>query len=385
MLTFDKFTGINNVLPPERLKKTELTEAMNVDVGASLELRRRAGYVQLSDVCHKNLHQGDGFMLATADGDLIAVDGGTIYPGLGVDRVWYCNLPNGETAFSNGLINGVTDGTAYKEWGVSPPSSVGAAFDVPGQMDAGEYRYTLIYKRLSDDQESGSSAETSVTVTLGGVSIVGLPQQAGHDILIYLTPPNGGEFFYAGSTSTDSFNFVGKTSALISPLRTRFLTPPPVGTLLVMWRNRALIVRGAELWATLPHHLHLCDSSKDFKQFTAAITGVVGVADGLYVGTEDALYFLSGTEFDKLVLTKVADSGVALGSMVPVDGEYIRRGDAVGSGRAVICLCGGYVVAGFASGQVDVTTNQRYKHDASEVAATFRVIDGYPQYIAIPQ
>ena len=42
MLTFDNFTGINNVLPTERLKPTELTTALNVDIGLTGEINRDA-------------------------------------------------------------------------------------------------------------------------------------------------------------------------------------------------------------------------------------------------------------------------------------------------------------------------------------------------------
>ena len=129
MLTFEKFSGINNVQPSHRLGDSELTEALNVDIGLSGELSRRAGFVEISDVCHKNLFQADGYMLATANGDLVAIhpsgEHHTIYPSLGPDRVWYCSLPDGRTTFSNGLINGVTDGKAGQPWGVAAPVHAG--------------------------------------------------------------------------------------------------------------------------------------------------------------------------------------------------------------------------------------------------------------------
>ena len=96
MLIFKNFTGINNVIPTERLEHdpetgtTELTQAVNVDIGLKGEVRLRAGYSEVLATCHKNLHQAKGFMLATVDGgDLTAMNanGGarvTLYPSLGV-------------------------------------------------------------------------------------------------------------------------------------------------------------------------------------------------------------------------------------------------------------------------------------------------------------
>ena len=75
MLTFEKFSGINNVLPSHRLGDDALTAATNVDIGLTGELSRRAGYAETLGTCHKNLHQADGLLLATVDGgDLVALD-----------------------------------------------------------------------------------------------------------------------------------------------------------------------------------------------------------------------------------------------------------------------------------------------------------------------
>ena len=90
MLTFDKFTGINNVEPAYRLGKTDLAAALDVEVGLTRELRRRDGYTVASEQCHKNLHQADGFMLATSGGQLVRTDGDTLevlHPSLGNERL----------------------------------------------------------------------------------------------------------------------------------------------------------------------------------------------------------------------------------------------------------------------------------------------------------
>jgi len=42
-------------------------------------------------------------------------------------------------------------------------------------------------------------------------------------------------------------------------------------------------------------------------------------------------------------------------------------------------------VAGLGGGQAYPLTSERYKTAVTEVSATFRVIDGIPQYIAVPQ
>lgn len=388
MLTFQKFMGINNVLPEARLKAAELRTALNVDVGLDAEIRRRQGYARVSDKCHKNLWQGAGFMLATYNGDLVkTVDGAltTLYPALGNERVWYVNLPDGRTAFTNGLISGITDGSTTTGWGVPLPSGTGALTDVAGQLSPGDYQYALTYKRLSDGLEGGAVYTNPVTVAQGGILLTGLPVLAGYAINVYINGRFGDSPMYAGTTLGAGFSFLGTNSQLVMPLRTDFLFPMPVGTVCAFWRGRSLVAEGGLLWASRSQQWELCDKRRDYKQFSGDITLIQPVDGGLFVGTTKELAFLSGTEFDKLVYTRVVDGAVVLGSGVEVRGELLKRQDRTGDGRAMVCVADGIVVAGFSDGGVFRLTEGRYRTNVTEVAATFRVRDGIPQYIAIPQ
>ena len=253
MLTFDKFTGINNVLPTERLQPGELVTARNVDIGLSGEVRRRAGYTVVDPTCHKNLWQGDGFMLATANGDLKKVGGATLYPSLGVDRVWYCNLPDGRTTFSNGLISGVTDGVTATAWGVPIPSGLGSVTPIAGDLFSGDYQYQITYVRLADGLEGGPLYSNPVSLPDGGFFVSGLPTLAGHKINVYLTSHNAGEGYLAGSTTGGTFSFIGSNEQLVLPCRTNNLEPAPVGTVTNFWRGRVLVAEGNTLWASKTH------------------------------------------------------------------------------------------------------------------------------------
>lgn len=385
MLTFDKFTGINNVLPTERLKPTELTTATNVDIGLDGELRRRAGYSVVDPTCHKNLHQSDGYMLATCNGDLKKVGGSVLYPSLGVSRVWYCNLPDGRTTFSNGLINGVTDGTTTTGWGIPVPQTIGSVTPIAGDLFPGDYQYQLTYVRLSDGLEGGPAYSNPIPLPDGGFFVSGLPVADGYKINVYLTSHNGDNGYLAGSTTGSTFSFIGKNDALTLPCRTEFVEPAPAGTVTCFWRGRVLVADGQTLWASKPHQWEYFDKRRDFKQFPADITLLQPTDDGLYVGTTEMLYFLAGTEFDKLQQMQVLSGPVVLGSGVEVDGKYIKVGDGVGQGRAMICIADKCLVAGFGGGQVVKLTEGRYQTSATEVWATFRVVNGVPQYVAAEQ
>lgn len=389
MLTFDKFRGINNVLPPERLEDQELVTATNVDIGLTGEVRRRGGFTLAVDGCHKNVWQAEGFMLATCNGVLTSIkpDGtrSVVHPAMGTARLWYCNLPDGRTTFSNGLICGITDGAAATAWGVPVPSDVGAVTQVAGDLFLGEYRYQLTHVRLSDGLEGGPVYAQPLQLQQGGLLLTGLPERAGHGINVYLTSHNDDAAYLAGTTRTSTFSYLGKNDALVLPCRTEHILPAPAGICTQFWRGRALTAVGNLLHASRPNEWEHFDPLRDFKQFSAPITLVQPVDNGVYVGTAGELAFLSGSDFDGLSYTQVIRAPVVLGSGVEIRGERIRMGDGAGQGRAMVCIANGQLVAGFNSGGVQRLSDGRYCTAVTEVAATFREVDGIPQYLAVPQ
>jgi hypothetical protein len=390
MLTFEKFTGVNNVVPSHRLKKTDLTVATNIDIGLDGELMRRDGYSELAATCHKNLWQADGFLLATVAGnDLKAFTIGgsytTVSASLGPSRVWYCNLPDGRTTFSNGLINGITGGAAATTWGVPIPASLGARADVAGSLFPGDYQYQLTYRRTADGLESGPLYSNPAAAASGGISLSGLPTLAGHTINVYITGANGDVGFYAGNTAGSTFTFTGANDQLVLPCRTEHLSPAPVGTVMAFWRGRVLVAAGSVLWASMAGRWEHFNMRRDFKQFSAGITLIQPVDGGFFVGTTEELCFLAGTEFDKLIYTRKLAGATVLGSGVAVRGELIKQGEGAGLGSAMMCLADNTVVAGFSDGQIVRSTESRYTTTATEVSAVFRMVDRVPQYVAIPQ
>lgn len=389
MLTFAQFRGINNVQPQERLDDASLVRAENVDIGLSGEIVRRGGFTELSDQCHKNLYQAQGFMLATVNGDMTAIrpDGARhmVAQSIGTDRVWYTDLPDGSTLFSNGLINGSTDGVTGKGWGVQAPHTYGDMSSIAGLLHPGSYTYYVTHVRQSDGLEGPPTMAPPVQVDLGGVFLMGLPVLDGHKTNVYLSGHGGEGAYLAGSTATDAFVFTGANAVLTLPCRTMGLSAAPVGILGAFWRGRVLVAQGGTLWASMPHAHHLFDLRRDFKQFGASITMVQPVQDGIYVGTTQDLFFLGGQTFDQLTIVNKNHGPVVLGSGVSAPGNKVKLGDSVGDGEAVLCIAGGAIVAGFAGGQTYAITDDTYHTSVQEVSATFREVNGVPQYIAVPQ
>lgn len=387
MLTFESFTGINNVLPELRMSGSDLLAATDVNIGLSGEVSRRDGYTKTSDACHKNIHDGDGFKLATTGSELVAIhpngDRHVIHPALGPSRVWYCNLPDGRTTYTNGLIQGITDGLTGLDRTVPTPAWLGATELEAGELFAGQYRYHLTHVRLADRMEGPALSSEPVAVGTG-FRLAGVPQLEGHATNVYLSGQDGEGAYLAGTTTGDTFTYAGNNAALVLPCRTLGARQFPVGTYTVFWRGRVLVAQGDVLWAGRAMSTHLSDW-RDFKAMGSAISAVQPVDDGIYVGTEKELFFLGGATWDQLALRATKRGPVVPGSGVAAPGKLLKVGDGTGSGDAMVCIAGGEVVAGFSTGQTSSLTSQRYKNAPAEVCATFREIDGIPQYIAVPQ
>ena len=97
------------------------------------------------------------------------------------------------------------------------------------------------------------------------------------------------------------------------------------------------------------------------------------------------LAWLGGTTWDGLTYMPTARGPVAPGSGVSAPGDQIKLGDGVGRGSAMLCIAGGEIVAGFSGGLTTSLTSERYRTNAKEVCATFRDVNGVPQYVAVPQ
>lgn len=388
MLKFDSFKGINNVMPPERLEKSELVSALNVDISNNGQLLRRQGYAQVIAECHRNLWQGPAFKLCTLGaGELVSIVGTTetvVHEALGPDRVWYCRLPDGRVVFSNGLIGGITDGSTSHLIGVPLPDSGGTFTSIPGQLHPGLYQWALTHTRLSDGLEGGTTYGDAVDVQEGGILLTGLPVRDGYSTTVYLTGANGDTFFLAGLAVGGSFSYTGANDALSAPCHSLLLAPMPVGILPAFWRTRLLMAVGNTLVASQPNRWEIHDPAKDVKQFSARITLVQPVHDGLYVGTDEELAFLSGTTFDGLSFVRSIPGPVLLGSGVSVGAD--RIGEGATKGDAMICIANRLICAGMPGGAVNQMTEDRYEVDASitEVQAAFREVRGIPQYLATP-
>jgi hypothetical protein len=164
-------------------------------------------------------------------------------------------------------------------------------------------------------------------------------------------------------------------------VRGKLLGAPPNASYLAYLNGRVYLASGKTLWATELYLYHYVDKTRTFISFEADITGVAAVTDGLYVGTTEAVYFLSGA-FGSMTRVKVADVGMVPNSMVEVPADVVRGGAS--SRNAVMFMTRYGVFVGLDGGIASNITQSRVEFPLStDSAPMFRLQDGMNQYVAV--
>lgn len=177
----------------------------------------------------------------------------------------------------------------------------------------------------------------------------------------------------------------------LPPVAGRWIVGPPQATALGYYNGRIYMAVGSVLWATDLFTYDWCDRDKGYKQFEAPITMVGVVADGVYVGTEEGLWFLDGPNWDQMKRRRVMDSGVIPGSMVQIPGELgnapqVPLTFATPLESALMFMTtNGVCLAADAGKTTNLTENKFFFPDAFSAAALYRRQDGANTFIAVTQ
>lgn len=192
---------------------------------------------------------------------------------------------------------------------------------------------------------------------------------------------------WGGATNTWVSPVVNPTDTL-PDTRGKLLGPPPLASALAHLNGRIYLAAGRTLWATELYLYHYVDKTRGFQQYESDITGVKAVPSGLYVGTEDAVYYLSGP-FGEMRRERVVASGMVAGSIVEVPSNavlpsQIRQDGPNATRPGIMFLTKDGVCAAFDGGACyNLTDSAMVFPDALSAAALYREQDGLSQYIAV--
>lgn len=194
-----------------------------------------------------------------------------------------------------------------------------------------------------------------------------------------------------GSTSGDGTWLSPVTTPAIDSLNAiagKLLRAPPLATDLTYLNGRIYLAAGPLLWATELYLYDYVDSTKNFRQFEDNITGIRAVTDGIYVGTEGGVYFLSGNNLAALRLKKIMDEPMIPGSMLTVPASSVKPAlrQANQEEEAVLFMTTGGLCVGFENGVCYNLTMDRVEFPtAVRASAMLRKQDGMTTYVAVTE
>jgi hypothetical protein len=274
--------------------------------------------------------------------------------------------------------------------------------------DAGQIRRRRGYRKLADGQfHSLYSNGTKTLVVKDGVLSRVYPDGTtspiktgiGAERLAYVTVAS--DIYFCSSTASgivaedDTVGDWGATTSAgqwISPVvnpsdelpevRGRLFGKPPTATSLAHFNGRIYLADDNLLWATELFLYKLVDKTRNFIQFESKITGLAHVQDGLYVGTETGVYFLTGA-FTEMRRIKITDAGMIPGSVVYTQTDAISdKPQAVAEAGFFLTTDG--LCVGLPGGVCNNLTQAKYLFpETGHMASMFRFQDGVAQYVGV--
>ena len=389
------FKGLRLVDTDYEVQSDNMVVADNIDITREFKPKRRVGYVQKHvDTVNAAMTVDDGFFYisgATLKRYKGPSDVSSIRADLTRNDILVGTRFGDYMYYSNGVQTGVYDfvSETSRMIGIDRPAPVIASPLNAGQMRAGRYQIVCTFVR-DDGLESGASPHIAVDLEDNdGINITSLPTTSASNISfvnIYCTTADGTQYFLAatveeGTTSTtistDPINFQKE-------LVNQFVQKIPGFTSVEYFRGHMIYATGNILITSLPYGFELYDPRFDFITIDASeIRMLATVSQGIYVGTEEATYFLSGNTVRDFNFEKVHDSPVVRGTRRYVKAEYVGVESSedlipMWVTQEGICVGTGGTVTNVTSPNIDFPAVIRG-------SGVFRRVDGQNHYLAVVQ
>lgn len=329
-----QFSGLNNVLSPERTPPHFLKVAENIDVDKSGGIHKRPGYqLVLSGSFHSVWGEKNNF-LAVKDNYLVRINDDFSTTTLSTynhdARVSYTSVDySNDVYFVSQDMQGYIVGNSVRPFGyIAPQVPILTEVAGDGNLTAGIYHVSLTY--VSDiGEESGSRRAEEISISSGSTITVSNIRASNENnitkIRIYCSTPNGETLYLVGEipNSDGSFSIGDVHTTGVTPLKSFNMYPAPKGDIIRYYRGRMWIADDKVLWYSSPFSFNWWNLQSDYFTFESNITEVMPVTDGIWVGTEKGLYYLSGKVPEKMILSNPESVSVVKNTGQKISGAYI--------------------------------------------------------------
>lgn len=314
--------GIDNRSREYAVSQDALRVCDNLDVTRDGGLLSRKGMrsVAAGD-CHSIFaHPGQRFALVVIDGQLSRMDSDETITALVevVGTVAYA-IFNDDVYWTDGKSVGrVLASGELGVWGMNSPPSPLVTVLANGGLHAGTYQVAMTAIH-SSGIESGASEPVVVTLAEGEGLSVTTPAASGVQFAIYRTTANGGkdelrQAFLANPATAVALGI----GSLGKHLETLYVVKPIPGQCIAHHKGRLWVASGNVVWFTDAKSPHWLRPEQGYYQFESRVSMLGAAEDGLYVGLYDRVYFLQGTDPEKMTQRPVSSVGAVPGSATEI-------------------------------------------------------------------
>lgn len=382
------FQGINNRARETALGEQDLRLAENVDLAADGGLLRREGYALVSAGYTHSLwsHPQVPFALCVQAGQLLRVDEDGSLTDLGAlagNRAAFDVFADAVWALTDQAHACISLEGERTLWGLADPPAPNAEAYATGGLDAGFYEVSYVF-RSATGVESGTPYVSEVELASGqGIRLTDIPTAADVAAVdIYVTAPDGDVPYRAASAAPGMAQYLIGAHQPGRTLRTQYARRAPHGTGLQAHYGRLYIIDDKTLWVTHAANPHVVTPHVGFFSFPTKITLTASVDDGIYVGTDRAVYFLAGKEPADMQQAKVSGRGAVEGSLVVLPEEVLAEAPSLAP--VSWWSTDGLHVTARPGGQLQMVSESRFRAaQAAHGTGVYRERDGIKQILNV--
>lgn len=339
--------GVDNRSREYAISEGSAREITNLDVTRDGGLRCRKGtrVVTTGDFHSLFTHPKNRYALVAKNIELCRLDADETLTALTnvLGPVRYATL-NDEVYWTDGhTVGRVTAQGAVGAWGLATPPAPQVTAVANGPLSAGVYSVAMTAVTIAEGLESPASSVVTLDVAEnGGIQVI-TPSAIGVRFAIYRTTINGPvtELRRAVIVAPDTTVIMG-AEYLGKPLESLYATKPVPGQCLTQYKGRLWIANKSVVWFTSEYSPHWMFPETGYYAFESLVTLLAPTEDGIYVGTQDKIYYLQGSNPLEMKQSVVSMVGSVPGSEMAIPTSLFAS-----EGMPLLQQCAFYDMDGF--------------------------------------
>lgn len=185
--------------------------------------------------------------------------------------------------------------------------------------------YHSIFPDMDEDyflaEKNGDLLRVKVDSLTSTVEEVILLPNVGEDRIFYIDTAMG--IYFTNGIITG--RIVDGVYSSFPSITTQYKSQIPAGDLIEFYNSTLYIAKGKYLYISDPYIYYRFDTRSGILSFPSDITMIAEVGTGLYVGTEDKVYFLQGTSYRDMTLQKKLDYHPIKGAFIKLKGVQVVK------------------------------------------------------------